>query len=342
VIVADGAANRAVFGSLAWIFTGLMFCTMTVVALATNGIQTGLPLGVFLVVAVCGVFDAAAGFAATAGLGIGCILAGSAFSFEGFTALVLIGTLWFGLGIMVNNLRLFIRKPPRRVEEFAERCADLLIGSLFCGYLGYKFAGILSGPNDVLLPIQRSASAVGWTLGVAIAVRYIANSVTLHFFPERMRSVSTTEHNEHHAGAFACSIVLRTLAAGVIFATFLGMNATVVALLVLYAADLALPGHIPADPIPRRWSHVIPHNLGKVLALTVTASVASILLRNVINDPYRLVLDTLVIVMAVALTLNVASARWTPSHHQPTSWKRIGGVILVAVTILQLSDLLIR
>jgi hypothetical protein len=80
-----------VFGSLAWIFTSLMFCTMTVVALATNGIRTGLPLGVFLAVAVCGVFDAVAGCAATAGLGIGCILARSAFSFEGFTALVLIG-----------------------------------------------------------------------------------------------------------------------------------------------------------------------------------------------------------------------------------------------------------
>ena len=84
----------------------------------------------------------------------------------------------------VNNLRLAPRPPPRRAEAFAEQSTDLLMRSLFCGYLSdSNFTEIFSGPNNALIPIQRAVSAVGWKLGIAAEVRSLANPLIRHCDP---------------------------------------------------------------------------------------------------------------------------------------------------------------
>ncbi len=138
----------------------------------------------FVTAVTSGTFDAAAGFAATADLVIGCVLGRWDFGLQGFTTLAPLGTMWFGLGIMVHNLRLASRPPPRRAEAFAEQSTDLLMRSLFCGYLSdSNFTEIFSGPNNALIPIQRAASAVGWKLGIAAEVRALANPLIRHCDP---------------------------------------------------------------------------------------------------------------------------------------------------------------
>ncbi|GEM_PF-4001767 len=52
----------------------------------------------FVTAVTSGTFDAAAGFAATADLVIGCVLGGWDFGLQGFTTLAPLGTMWFGLG----------------------------------------------------------------------------------------------------------------------------------------------------------------------------------------------------------------------------------------------------
>jgi hypothetical protein len=341
-IAADGVLIRAAFGSIAWIGVAVVFAGCMALGVQRHGLRSGLPVDAFVAVAVLGVIDAAMGLAGTMGLTISCALCGSLFSLEGCTSIVLIGTVSFGLTVMVGNLRLFTKDPPRHIEAVLERFGDVLIGSLLCGYLGYKFTAVLAGPDDALAPLRSSAATIGWILAASTALRYIGSTVIAHGYPQRLKEVTPTDRHDHHPRAWGCSVVLRGLIAGVVIVTFLGYNGTVMALIGLYVVDLIATARISPHERVRWWSILIPHNIGKILALTAAAALATVALRPVVPDPYQLALDSLVAVMVLTVAINATAARWEPRPLGPTTWRWIAGALLVGATVLQLSNHLIR
>ncbi len=341
-IAGDGAYLRAMFGSLAWLLPGLSFVTMASFGVATDGFRTPLPLWAFCAVLFAGLFDAGIGFTATIGALLACIALGSFFSLAGFTMVVMLAALWCGLPVMVGKVRVYLRDAPNDVASWYRRLGDITIGSLLCGYLGFKFIGILTGPNNSFAGIHSNAHDIGWWLVFATALKYLITTLASHGYPERMQTCTSDEVPTRSRHVELFSLVGRGTAAFVVFVAFLGFNWMVLTLLALYLIDVILPDVIkPTDAHPA-VRFFVPQNLGKIFTLTLVSACATIALKSHVDSTYHLVIDALFIVMVVAIINNAAAARWSPRELNRPSILYIGGFALAALTILQLSDHLIK
>jgi len=289
----------------------------------------------FVTAVTSGTFDAAAGSAATADLVIGCVLGRWDFGLQGFTTLAPLGTMWFGLGIMVHNLRLAPRPPPRRAEAFAEQSTDLLMRSLFYGYLSdSNFTEIFSGPNNALTPIQRAVSAVGWKLGIAAEVRSLANPLIRHCDPSEW-------FGGCHRARGAPPWSLRTLR---------WFEVSLRRSWLPPSSGSTRWGHRPkclrhrSDPSSHsRKSHPPPQEpLHPPQPRKGARTGGSRVARKRGPRAEHLDLNAAVVALAMVPRLKMAPARWTPAHLQRSSAQRIGGVVVVVATALLLSDPMIR
>lgn len=341
-IAADGSYVRAMFGSIAWILPGVAFLMTLFLGFATNGLRTSFPTSGFLAILVAGVLDADIGFAATLGVLIPCVALGTIFSLAGFTMVVIIGALWCGLAVMVGKVRVYLRDTPSDLSSWYVRVGDVLLGSLLCGYLAFKFIGILTGPNDSFAAVHAKAHVIGWTMVGVAAAKYLATSFATHSYPERMRNCTTIDFPARARAIDRFSLALRGLAAFVVFVAFLGLNWMVVALVVLYLIDVFLPNVVTPKEAHPAVRFFIPQNLGKIFALTVISAVATLALKSHVSSQYDLVIYVLLVVMVVAIVNNTAAARWSPREiHNP--WLTYSaGFVLATLTILQLSDHLIK
>jgi len=329
-------------GSFAWVLPAIAFMAMTVVGFATDGLRSPFPLAMFCGILAAGVLDASIGLAATAGVFLACTVLGTTFSLSGFTMLVILGALWCGLAVMIGKVRVFLRDSPTDLASWYRRLGDLTIGSLLCGYLGFKFIGILTGPNNSFAGIHSNAHDIGWWLVFATALKYLITTVTSHGYPERMQTCTSDEVPTRSRHVELFSLVGRGTAAFVVFVAFLGFNWMVLTLLALYLIDVILPDVIkPTDAHPA-VRFFVPQNLGKIFTLTLVSACATIALKSHVDSTYHFVIDALFIVMVVAIINNAAAARWSPRELNRPSILYIGGFALAALTILQLSDHLIK
>ena len=329
-------------GSFAWVLPAIAFMAMTVVGFATDGLRSPFPLAMFCGILAAGVLDASIGLAATAGVFLACTVLGTAFSLSGFTMLVILGALWCGLAVMIGKVRVFLRDSPTDLASWYRRLGDLTIGSLLCGYLGFKFIGILSGPNDSFAAVHARANAIGWALVGIGAGKYLITTFACHYYPERMRICVPLEFPARPKPIDRVSLVLRGIAAFVVFVAFIGLNWMVVTLVILYLIDVILPNLVqPTDAHPS-LRYFIPQNLGKIFALTIVSTLATLALKDHVSSTYNLVIDALFVVMVVAIVNNAAAAKWQPRESNRPWLLYSGGFILALLTILQLSDHLIK
>ena len=116
----------------------------------------------------------------------------------------------------------------------------------------------------------------------------------------------------------------------------------VVTLVILYLIDVILPNLVqPTDAHPS-LRYFIPQNLGKIFALTIVSTLATLALKDHVSSTYNLVIDALFVVMVVAIVNNTAAAKWQPRESNRPWLLYSGGFILALLTILQLSDHLIK
>jgi hypothetical protein len=329
-------------GSFTWVFAAIAFILTTVVGFATDGLRSPFPLTFFCAILAAGVLDAGIGLAATAGAFLACTVLGTTFSLSGFTMLVILGALWCGLAVMIGKVRVFLRDSPTDLASWYRRLGDLTIGSLLCGYLGFKFIGILSGPNDSFAAIHARANTIGWAIVGVGALKYLITSFACHYYPERMRICVPLEFPTRAKPIDRVSLVLRGIAAFIVFGAFLGFNWMVVTLVILYLIDVVLPNIVqPTDAHPT-FRFFIPQNLGKIFALTVVSTLATLALKDHVSSTYNLVIYALFIVMVIAIVNNTAAAKWQPRDTDRPWLLYSGGFMLALLTILQLSDHLIK
>jgi hypothetical protein len=76
--------------------------------------------------------------------------------------------------------------------------------------------------------------------------------------------------------------------------------------------------------------------------LTLVSACATLALKSHVDSTYHLVIYALFIVMVIAIINNAAAARWSPREFNRPSILYIGGFALATLTILQLSDHLVK
>jgi hypothetical protein len=129
-VALDGAYLRAIFGSLAMVLPVLGFLVGLTAGISSHGLTTPFSVGIFASLLVAGLFDAAIGLFGSLGVLVTTIAFGSIFSLTGFTTIVVVASLWSGLGVMIGKVRLFVKDTPEHVAAWYERAGDIVIGSL--------------------------------------------------------------------------------------------------------------------------------------------------------------------------------------------------------------------
>jgi hypothetical protein len=341
-VVLDGTYLRAIFGSLAAILPIVGLIVGLAAGISSHGLTTPLSLEIFTGLLVAGLFDAATGVFGSLGVLVTTIAYGSIFSLTGFTTVVVVASLWSGLGVMVGKVRLFVKDTPEHIAAWYERLGDIIIGSLLISYLALKFIGLLSGANDSLAVVHDAAEPLAIWLLIATAIKYLVTTAVSHYYPQRLMAVYPTIQIKRVRRITLTSLFARAIASLLVFSAFLGFNWLVVILLALYLIDVTLPDAVTPSDKPTWLGLVVPSNLGKILFLSMASAVAFLALQDVFTSGQQLVTVSLIVVMIVAIINNVAAARWPSAREVPHVVLYTGGIIIAILTLLQLTDHLIK
>ncbi len=340
-VALDGAYLRAIFGSLAMVLPVLGFLVGLTAGISSHGLTTPFSVGIFASLLVAGLFDAAIGLFGSLGVLVTTIAFGSIFSLTGFTTIVVVASLWSGLGVMVGKVRLFVKDTPEHVAAWYERAGDIVIGSLLIYYLALKFIGLLSGAHDSLVAVNDAAEPLALTLLVATVVKYLLTTAVSHFYPQRLIAVYPTVLPSRARHITITSLIARALAALLVFVAFLGFNWLVILLLALYLVDVIVPDLVKPTNQPTWLGLVVPSNLGKILFLSIASAISFFALQDTFTSGQQLVTVSLIMVMIVAIINNVAAARWPSAREVPHVVLYAGGIMIAILTLMQLTDHLV-
>ena len=340
-VALDGAYLRAIFGSLAMVLPVLGFLVGLTAGISSHGLTTPFSVGIFASLLVAGLFDAAIGLFGSLGVLVTTIAFGSIFSLTGFTTIVVVASLWSGLGVMVGKVRLFVKDTPEHVAAWYERAGDIVIGSLLIYYLALKFIGLLSGAHDSLVAVNDAAEPLALTLLVATVVKYLLTTAVSHFYPQRLMAVYPTVLPSRARHITITSLIARALAALLVFVAFLGFNWLVILLLALYLVDVIVPDLVKPTNQPTWLGLVVPSNLGKILFLSIASAISFFALQDTFTSGQQLVTVSLIMVMIVAIINNVAAARWPSAREVPHVVLYAGGIMIAILTLMQLTDHLV-
>ena len=340
-VALDGAYLRAIFGSLAMVLPVLGFLVGLTAGISSHGLTTPFSVGIFASLLVAGLFDAAIGLFGSLGVLVTTIAFGSIFSLTGFTTIVVVASLWSGLGVMVGKVRLFVKDTPEHVAAWYERAGDIVIGSLLIYYLALKFIGLLSGAHDSLVAVNDAAEPLALTLLVATVVKYLLTTAVSHFYPQRLMAVYPTVLPSRARHITITSLIARALAALLVFVAFLGFNWLVILLLALYLVDVIVPDLVKPTNQPTWLGLVVPSNLGKILFLSIASAISFFALQDTFTSGQQLVTVSLIMVMIVAIINNVAAARWPSAREVSHVVLYAGGIMIAILTLMQLTDHLV-
>jgi len=128
-------------------------------------------LTISLAIIILGSFDAGAGFIAALVFGL-CALTsdrfGNVYDVRTFMGIAI---LWFTPSFIANSTRA-LRKS-RKDSNIWERITDVTVGSLIAGWAVRSIVLALDGFAHLQLPLTKHASTIGFTAGIAVAIRYL-------------------------------------------------------------------------------------------------------------------------------------------------------------------------
>lgn len=188
-VVADGAYLRSILGSAALVgqLIGVGLGVLAVVQSGGRALPPSTTLTI--VIAILGVVDAAAGFAAVLTFLVGVLVSGGVDSDAAVRTMMGLAALWFVVPVVAGAARPLRRDPPRSAKDRYDRAADFVIASLIGAWAVQKIVIALPGLAGYRLPIGGRANEVAlWILG-AVIVRMFGEQLASHFYPNRLVAV---------------------------------------------------------------------------------------------------------------------------------------------------------
>ncbi len=335
-VTADGSYLRAMLGaaSLLPLSAGLVLGIAAVND--TGGAALPPALALTIAIAVLGIIDAAAGFAAVLAFVIGVALHGGLDSATSLRIMLGLGGLWFAVPIIAGAARPLRRPPAAWLEETWDRAADFVIGSLIGAWAVQQMVLALPALARRELPIAEHANAVAVAVLLALVLRLAGETLAAHHYPGRLAAATPAELPEQSRAHRFGAILLRT--ALFVFVAILVMDAgwqlwVAAGLFAVPQALAVVEDRLPNSP---RVFRVVPKGLVElVLMLLVTAGLGALLLHALDADAPTFFATTLVILALPGFVMSMLGLFGRDGVQREVSWPaRFGGVGLLGLGVV--------
>jgi hypothetical protein len=193
-IINDGAYLRAVLGSTTLLLpiagTGL-----ALVAVFQNAGEVFAPTWyLMLAIALLGLFDAFAGFAATLVFLVGTVIAaGNLPDISQVRTLMGVMIIAIGPAMLATAFRTLRKSPARDLDSWWERIADLAIAPFMAGWSVMTMVSVMPAISGLTLNMANHVTDFGIAIAIAAAVRVLLEEGAARYFPARLNQINPTE-----------------------------------------------------------------------------------------------------------------------------------------------------
>lgn len=209
-LVNDGAHLRAVAGSLslALPFAGVALALMSVSANAGEVLTP--PWFLLLLIAVLGVFDAFAGFAAASVFIAGTLIAyGAAPDLSQIRLLMGVMVIAIGPALLATAFRNIRKHPANDPDSWWERLADLAIVPMMAGWSVSTMVSVMPAISGLTLNVANHISDFGIAVAIAAAMRVGLEEFAARYYPARLNRINPTELPDSPLFQKASALVVR-------------------------------------------------------------------------------------------------------------------------------------
>ena len=190
-VLTDGSYLRAMFGSLSLIPVFVAGLLGFVAGTESPG-QILTPSWLFLLaIAVLGVFDVMAGFAASATYWItALVLLGSVPTFDDIRSLMAISVIAMGPALLTTAFRKLRRQPAQTTQQWWERLSDLAIAPFMAGWSVSIMISVLPAVTGFTSAAANHATDYGIAVALAAGTRVALEEIVAHLFPKRLDRIN--------------------------------------------------------------------------------------------------------------------------------------------------------
>ena len=339
-LLGDGNYLRSIIGAAELFLVAVGAITGALAASGTHAHYVIPSVACFTVALLLGAVDALAGFAAWFTFTAVCLVSGNITRVADVTTLVLLGGLWFGVTIMISHMRPFLRPALENGDDWWQRGGDLVVGGLLTFFLVSKLTQsfpTLTGSGNLVAHHQ---NILGVLFGVVIVVRYVVTSLLSAQSPVKMALWASPPAKQSTKFAWVSKISEMIIVTAIV-AHALHITALTILLLVMYAIDLVAPYVMKQYTAPSAIYRLIPRAGGILLVIALAIGLLTKWSTSWSQNAHQQTTDVLVGLVSVAAVLTAASSIKGEGGFSPVV-RRLGGVVIVVVTALELSGHLIH
>jgi hypothetical protein len=342
-VLADGTYLRAIFGS-ASLLALLGGLALGVLAVVDTGGEAIPPVALLTIsIAVLGVLDATAGFAAVLIFAVGVLVLGGVDTNAHLRLMLGLGALWFVVPVLAGAVRPLRREPVRNLEESWERAADFVIASLIGAWAVQKMVLALPGLAGVEFPLTEYANEAAYFVLAALVVRLGLESLAAHLYPRRLDVAEPRELPApsplQRLGATALRVAVfvffANIAVGSSWQLWVGA-----ALFVIPQILAVFKERFPNSPVLFR---ALPKGLVElVLMLFIGTATAALLISTMDENAATFIANSFVLLALPGFVLSLLKLFGRDGAQPEIGWgRRIAGVPLLLLGILLVLGLLL-
>ena len=332
-ISSDGGYLRALFGILSMILPLLGVALGIGAVLSVHGAPLPPPVLLMAVIMVVGIVDALAGLLAATTYVTGVAVMGGWSTLAGFRMSMTVATAFVLLIVAVSYIRPLRRPPLRSFAQVVDRIGDIIIAALMAAFVGSKLIGAIPAFAGAYLPIANSVLPIAITAGVAVSLRYLAETFVVEFMPGRMDlvhgGVPSTPSNRQRA----IVLVAKCIGFGIFFSALVGTTWALwmaVALTFLVALAEGFKNLFPSIPKIRRFTL---NGWFKLAISILLGYLLATIIRGNVHGALSIILITNVVLMVPAAIFEIIKASGRDGKGYTTTWPmRIAAVPFLAFT----------
>jgi hypothetical protein len=341
-IFVDGGYLRSMLGSASAISVigGFALGAMAVDNVGGAALPPSATLAI--AIAVVGVLDAAAGFAAVLVFMTGVAISGGIDSADSVRTLLGLCGLWFVVPLCAGAARPLRRPPLTANADRFERTADVVIASLMGAWIAQKIILSLPGLAGYRLPIAHYANTAAYVILAAVAVRIVLETVAIHLYPQRLATVHADDIPWPSEGRQVLAAMFRT-GLFVFFAIVaVGNSWQLVVGAAIFLASQFLFVFERRLPTWKPLQRVVPVGLFKTVLMLFVMSAFAAWALSQLKGSDNLIGDSFVLLALPGTVLALVAAFGGKKPDKPFRWRRAAaGTAVLMLGVMQVLGLLL-
>ena len=193
-VVNDGAYLRAMLGSTTLLLPVAGVGLAIAAIIDNDGMLISPTWYLMLAIALLGLFDAFAGFAATLVFILGSIIAyGQLPDMSQIRTLMGVMIIAIGPAMLATAFRTIRKSPARDGDAWWERLVDLAIAPLMAGWSVMTMVSVMPAISGLTLNVANHVTDFGIAIAAAAVVRVLLEEGAARYFPARLNKINPTE-----------------------------------------------------------------------------------------------------------------------------------------------------